>query len=105
MCSSDLDMQTQQYLCEQTYKDKESMTRLIDSLEKNGYVIRRHDPNDRRSNLIHLTTSGRDLEQIANNIIFSAVELATKDVDKDEFIKMFNLFKKIINNIEQENNN
>ncbi len=104
-CLWEADMQTQQYICEMTYKDKASMTRLIDSLEKNGYVQRKQDPNDRRSNLIHLTPKGQDLEKIANEIIFQSVELATKDVDKEEFFKMFNLFKKIVNNIEQENNN
>lgn len=104
-CLWDKDMQTQQYICECTYKDKASMTRLIDSLEKNGYVVRKNSPTDRRSNLIHLTQKGFQLEAIANNIIFESVELATKDVDKDEFLKMINLFKKIVNNIEEENNN
>ena len=80
------------------------MTRLIDSLEKNGYVIRLSDPNDRRSNLIHLTEKGLELEETANNIIKESIELATKDVNSNEFMAMIKLFKRIVANIETDNN-
>ena len=98
------DMQTQQFICEYTCKDKASMTRLIDSLEKNGYVVRLSDPNDRRSNIIHLTEKGYELEGVVNSIISESIELATKDVNKEEFLSMINLFKKIVLNIESDNN-
>lgn len=103
-CLWEKDMQTQQHICEYTYKDKASMTRLIDSLEKNGYVIRLSDPNDRRSNLIHLTEKGLELEETANNIIKESIELATKDVNSNEFMAMIKLFKRIVANIETDNN-
>ena len=49
---------SQQELCNATFKDKPSMTRLIDNMEKQHLVVRINDKNDRRTNLIHLTKTG-----------------------------------------------
>ena len=38
-----------------------SMTRIVDGLEKRGYVTRRPDPADRRRSVVTLTTAGRDV--------------------------------------------
>ena len=56
---------TQQELCNATFKDKPSMTRLIDNMEKQHLVVRISDKNDRRTNLIHLTKSGKEIEDKA----------------------------------------
>jgi len=36
-----------------------TMTRLIDGMERDGYVSRRPDPDDRRAVVVHATTKGR----------------------------------------------
>ncbi len=102
-CLWDKDKQTQQYLCDHTFKDKASITRLIDGLEKNNLVVRMSDPGDRRINLIHLTEKGFELEKSATAIIMESIELATRDVDKNCFLDMTIMFKKIISNIEEDN--
>ena len=38
-----------------------SLVRLLDSLERRGFIERREDENDRRARGIHLTRGGRDL--------------------------------------------
>jgi len=38
-----------------------SMTRIVNSLETRGYVVRRPDPRDHRQCLVALTDSGRDV--------------------------------------------
>ena len=53
---------TQQELCNATFKDKPSMTRLIDNMERQHLVVRISDKKDRRTNLIHLTKDGKELE-------------------------------------------
>lgn len=55
---------TQQELAHFTYRDKPSITRLINNLEKIGLVIRVNDKQDRRSNLIYLTKEGRKMKEI-----------------------------------------
>lgn len=68
---------TQQELCNATFKDKPSMTRLIDNMEKVNLVVRIASKTDRRTNLIHLTKKGRDLEEksryIANKTLIEAL--------------------------------
>ncbi len=54
---------TQQELCNATFKDKPSMTRLIDNMERQHLVVRISDKKDRRTNLIHLTKDGKELEE------------------------------------------
>ena len=69
---------TQQDLCNATFKDKPSMTRLIDNMERQHLVVRISDRRDRRINLIHLTKTGRELEDkafiIANKTMKEALE-------------------------------
>jgi DNA-binding MarR family transcriptional regulator len=52
---------SQQALADRYDRSKVSALNLIQKLEIRGYVIRRVDPSDRRSNLVYLTDSGREL--------------------------------------------
>ena len=74
---------TQQDLCNATFKDKPSMTRLIDNMERQHLVVRISDKRDRRTNLIHLTKTGRELEGkafvIANHTLKEALENVSMD--------------------------
>lgn len=75
---------TQQLLADATYRDRAGITRLVDNLEKEGFVERRPDANDRRSNLISLTPKGRSIEKEVVEILDDAVGAITKDIeDKD----------------------
>ncbi len=44
------------------------MTRLIDNMERQHLVVRISDKKDRRTNLIHLTKDGKELEERARVI-------------------------------------
>jgi len=54
---------SQQELCNATFRDKPSITRLIDNLEKAGLVKRVGDENDRRINKVHLTRAAQKLQE------------------------------------------
>ena len=64
---------TQQELCNLTFKDKPSMTRLIDNLEKLGCVNRLPIKSDRRINIIMLTHKGRELESVTKPVVLSVI--------------------------------
>lgn len=49
----------QKSLGEKLLKSGGNITLVIDNLEKSGWVERRRNPEDRRSMLIHLTSSGK----------------------------------------------
>lgn len=53
---------SQQQLCEATFRDKPSVTRLVDNLERQNVVKRMPDKKDRRKNKIFLTDEGRALQ-------------------------------------------
>lgn len=48
----------QRSIGEKLLKSGGNITMVIDNLEKQGYVVRKKDPSDRRAVLIHLTQEG-----------------------------------------------
>ena len=53
---------SQQDLCKVSFRDKPSITRLVDNLERSGLVRRVAAANDRRINLVYLTKEGQQLQ-------------------------------------------
>jgi MarR family transcriptional regulator, organic hydroperoxide resistance regulator len=56
------DDRTQTELAGETFRDKPSVTRMLDGLENAGFVRRARDQKDARSHRILLTPAGRALE-------------------------------------------
>ena len=72
------DGQSQQQLCDATFRDKPSITRLVDNLEKLQLVIRVANKDDRRINRIYLTQQANLLQaqtmELANQTLNEALE-------------------------------
>ena len=98
-CLWQRDKVTQQALCSLTLKDKPSMTRLIDKLERRNLVTRVADHNDRRINLIHLTETGTELQQRATNLVEELVSKALNGITEEELIVSRVVLKKIMTNL------
>jgi DNA-binding MarR family transcriptional regulator len=88
---------TQQELCNATFKDKPSMTRLIDNMEKVHLVVRISDKNDRRTNLIHLTRTGKELEKRARVIANETLREALQDITIKELEVSQEVLRKVFN--------
>ena len=75
------DGQSQQQLCDATFRDKPSITRLVDNLEKLKLVKRVPSKNDRRINLIYLTKEAMNLQEktmeLANQTLNEALNGVT----------------------------
>src|SRR5688500_10987148 len=71
------DGMSQQELCNATFRDKPSITRLVDNLEKLKLVKRVPDETDRRINKIFLTKEAQKLQdqtmQLANETLNEAL--------------------------------
>jgi DNA-binding MarR family transcriptional regulator len=69
---------SQQELCNATFRDKPSITRLVDNLEKLKLVKRVSSKEDRRMNRIYLTEQAGQLEaqtmEVANKTLNEALE-------------------------------
>ncbi len=74
---------SQQELCNATFRDKPSITRLVDNLEKLNLVKRVASENDRRINLIYLTRQAQKLQEetmlLAEETLNEALETVPTD--------------------------
>lgn len=91
---------SQQELANVTYKDKPSITRLLDNLEKHSLIARLSDKMDKRSNLIHLTKAGEILHQKAKDIVLQTMQVALNNISEEEIRKGEKILKKIFKNLE-----
>lgn len=78
------DGQNQQELGSQCMKDKATMTRLIDHMERQGWLARTPDPNDRRSRLIHTTKAGIELRESLLPIVYKSLDQASEGVNPED---------------------
>ncbi len=88
---------SQQVIAEATGRDKPSTTRLLDNLEKLGYIERRPDSTDRRINNIHLTRSGMQSEKKIMKTVeatFALLSEGISDKEKETIRKVFNTIYK-----------
>jgi DNA-binding MarR family transcriptional regulator len=90
---------SQQQLCDATFRDKPSITRLVDNLEKLQLVKRVSSKNDRRMNMIYLTAEAKDLQEktmeLANQTLNEALEGVT--IEQVEVAKL--VLQKVYDNL------
>lgn len=98
-CLWNKDKVTQQTLCTLTAKDKPSMTRLIDKLEKRNLVTRVSDYSDRRINLIHLTDAGATLQVKATEIVQRIAGKTLSNITDEELNISRTVLRKIMANL------
>jgi DNA-binding MarR family transcriptional regulator len=87
--------QSQQELAGQICKDKTSVTRLIDNMEKHSMVVRIPDKKDKRQKLIYLTKKGRDLQGKLAMIIQQTLDEAQKSINP----KDIEICKKVLHQV------
>lgn len=75
--------------------DRSTMVRLVDQLEGLGFVVRRPDPDDRRSSVPTLTDEGRrQLEEALPRIAASEDEIVSS-LDPHEREQLLDLLRRI----------
>src|SRR6476469_7809495 len=92
---------SQQELCNRTFRDKPSITRLIDNLEKQKLVKRMASKTDRRINLVCLTDAGRDLQNITIDIANQTMNEALVGIEKDEIDRVKQVLQKVYDNLSE----
>ncbi len=92
---------SQQTIADETGRDKPSTTRLLDNLEKLGYIERRADLSDRRVNTIYLTKQGKQSEKKIMKAVDDTFAKLTADVSNKEKETVRKVFNTIYKNIEK----
>lgn len=90
---------TQQILADATHRGRAGITRLLDNLEKEGYVKRQPDPNDRRSNLIFLTEKGSAIQQQVVSVLNEIVRAITRNILDEDIRHLRETLSQINSNI------
>ena len=90
---------SQQEICNEVFKDRPSVTRLIDNLEKYGYVQRTKVKDDRRTNMICTTEKGKALEISTKKIAQDTLYEALAGVTQAEMLVCKMVLGKVFENI------
>jgi len=93
------DGQSQQRIADAVEKDKTTVTRLINGMEKRNLIVRIPDRADHRQKLIYLTSKGKALEQPLMQLALQNIGFALKDIKKDHLKICQEVLIKICENI------
>ena len=90
---------SQQELCNATFRDKPSITRLIDNLEKQRLVKRIASKKDRRINLVCLTEAAKNLQNLTVDLANQTMAEALVGVNKDEIETVKKVLYQVYDNL------
>ncbi|MCG9972669.1 MarR family winged helix-turn-helix transcriptional regulator [Christiangramia crocea] len=77
-----------------------SLSRILKSMEEKGLIIRKKNPHDGRSVLIHLTEFGKEMRDYSKRVVLrfdEAVKEAVSEKDLHTFIEVANTIMNLIN--------
>ncbi len=95
---------TQKNLAEQSSKDKTTITRQINNMEKKGLVLRKTNPKDKRHRLIFLTDYAKGIEKQTFEVAQGVLEKAEEDISSQDIKVLKKVLKQIINNLKKPKN-
>ena len=95
------DGQSQRQLADKILNDYPNITRLIDKLEKKGYVRREIAENDRRMFKIYMSENGRSRFKSYIPLIMDEREKLLEGVSSDEEKIVKNVLKRIEENVQK----
>jgi DNA-binding MarR family transcriptional regulator len=93
------DGMSQQELCNATFRDKPSITRLVDNLEKLSLVKRVSDEKDRRINKIYLTKTAVSLEEQTMQLAEETLNEALAGVSQEQIEVCKEVLQRVYDNL------
>lgn len=91
--------QSQQDLAGTTCKDKTSMTRLVDNMEKKNLVVRIPNKEDKRQKLIYLTAKGRNLRNKLFKVVQQTLDEAQRNINIKDLALCKDVLRKVYENL------
>ena len=80
-----------------------SLTRMIKSLEKKGWIEKKHDKSDKRLVKLHLTEEGKRLRQKTKEVVIHFNNRLYEEIGEKELKTCFNVLQQINNLIDRNN--
>lgn len=92
------EVKNQTDLAHGSFRDKHTVSRILDLLTKKGYVRRETDPDDGRRFLIHITDQGRQVMEDARPHVYASREKGWEDLSETEYETLRKLLDKVFLN-------
>ncbi|MGR3455735.1 MarR family winged helix-turn-helix transcriptional regulator [Pseudooceanicola sp.] len=74
-------------------------SKLIDRLEERGYVERRSDPDDRRSNRVYATEQAKDVVKVMTRTIYELDEIGNRDIPERDLAVTMRVLRQMKQNL------
>lgn len=89
------DSLNQNELAEQTFRDKSSLTRLLSTMERKGYIRRERCETDKRVNFVLLTEAGAEMWERTKPVVQKVIGRMRADLNPKEVRQLIAILKKI----------
>ena len=93
------DGRTQTELGESTYRDRPTMSRILDVMEKRGLLVRKADPENARVWRIHLTREGKALKKVLVPLARELVQRSVAGIPRRDLETARNVLKRMFDNL------
>ena len=90
---------SQQQLADMMHKDKNSVTQLVDAIERKGFVVRQQNAKDRRSNTLVLTKKAIELRDEAKKKGISILDEMLEGISEEELRAFLTTLHKLNDNM------
>ena len=97
----DAEVLSQQAIADIIQKDKNSVTKFIDSLEKKGLVYRQVNKKDRRVNNIVVSEEGMKLKAKTTEVAISMMRNVLKNIKEEDLMALDKVMNQIKDNIDK----
>lgn len=86
---------TQSDLAEDSFKDKPTVSRILDLLEARNLVVRKPDQADKRRLRVALTQEGQKIVEKARPQVMASRNIAWSNISEQEYVQMISVLNKI----------
>lgn len=93
---------SQQKLADTMQKDKNSITKIVDGLEKKGLIVRQRNEKDRRSNTLVLTPLAQQMKTEAKEKGIFMLDRILDGISEEELRTFLNTLGKMLQNMDNE---
>ena len=93
------DGRTQTELGESTFRDRPTMSRILDVMEKRGLLVRKADAENARVWRIHLTREGKALKKVLVPLAQELVQRSVAGIPRRELEITRNVLKRMFDNL------
>ncbi len=92
---------TQKQIADMAFVEAPTLVPIIDKMEKEGYLTRQSDPNDRRNNLIFMTKKSKDIVDPIIDSVLEVRNIGLNKISKGDMETAKKVLEQIITNTEE----